>query len=269
MGGRGNIAGVFASFSGGAIRDSNIVIGQGRGGGGGGEPVEFTGNVTLQSLTLDDADLQRIFDRRINGGDIARAVGAPDGSIVQIELGDRGDLSNTSVGRRGDTVINVSVSHPYINIQTRQIFVNKDADDIRIENIFYENKQSAPSRTGFRIFSAQVAGARALGASSISTTSIGTYPRLLEGSVTGYYVWAVFGYNAKLPSSIRSQLPKNLRRAKDLNTLMSLKGGRRWWLVNGRGMDLKFDLNPNSTSSRTLRDYASARNIPIPDGVRI
>lgn len=62
----------------------------------------------------------------------------------------------------------------------------------------------------------------------------------------GYYRWPRLGFDAALPGRIVRRLPRSLRHARRLLDLMQSKAGRDWWRRHGIGLDVAFDLRPDS-----------------------
>ena len=108
------------------------------------------------------------------------------------------------------------------------------------------------------MFNNQVENLRAAGVSRIQTAAI------REG-VNGYYTWARLGYDGEFSGSIRRQLqnprraPASLSKMTRVSELMRSAEGRNWWRENGESLDLEFDLDPDSTSSRVLAEYMQKR----------
>jgi SPP1 gp7 family putative phage head morphogenesis protein len=111
---------------------------------------------------------------------------------------------------------------------------------------------------GARIFARQVDTLRAAGFKRIDTFAAGSYG---DEEFNGYWTWAVFGFDAKLPTRIASKLPPELAEAKSVSDLMASAEGQTWWKINGKGLDMSFDLDPNSRSSQKLDLYLAAKGI--------
>ncbi len=65
----------------------------------------------------------------------------------------------------------------------------------------------------------------------------------------GYYTWARFGFEARLPSSFGCP---------SLLDLMSTDRGRKLWLDKGFELEMFFDLGPQSRSLHALKRYVHA-----------
>ncbi len=71
----------------------------------------------------------------------------------------------------------------------------------------------------------------------------------------GYYTWARFGFTAALTEKERAKLPANLAQATTVNELLDLAGGKEWWLTNGTGRQMEFDLSAGSSSRKRFDRY--------------
>jgi hypothetical protein len=191
-------------------------------------------NIRVQVTNIGRRAIREVFGRDLSNQEIAWAVGALDGS----------ELNVTDI--QGD--IYVRITHPWIRNQERTI--KKDRDGIQIQNNYFIKVGDAPSQVGIRSFAREVFGARALGITRIKTYAAGDR----MSSYNGYYTWARFGYNAPLYPREIAILPEELEGSVDLNDIFN-RGGAEWWKDNGSSREMEFDLRDRSQSMLRLLEY--------------
>lgn len=155
--------------------------------------------------------------------------------------------------------MNVFASDNNGNILNRNIRADGDGG-IYIHNQSFELSGKMKGR-GLEIFSAQVDGARAIGASKMTCTAAGAGSAAAGGNkeYNGYYTWPRFGYDAELgPEHIRN-LPGEAKSVTHVGNLMETPAGRDAWKKHGSAIDVSFDLSNSSINLERLRSYKKAR----------
>jgi SPP1 gp7 family putative phage head morphogenesis protein len=178
--------------------------------------------------------LRRLFRRDISNEELAGAVGALDGAELIV--------------RRYRDGVFIEISHPEISTQERVI--ERDSRGLFVDNQYFRKRSDRPG-VGRDSFVRQVLNAQRLGIKYIKTHAAG---HRHHPSFNGYYTWPRLGYNARLTPEERAALPREFRRARDLNDLFEM-GGADWWKEYGTERDMRFDLDPDSRSFKLLRLY--------------
>ena|GEM_PF-4875624 len=117
--------------------------------------------------------------------------------------------------------------------------------------------------TATRVFAKMVERMKAAKISRIDGLCVGNYD---DPKWNGYYTWARFGFNAKLPDATIEALAKDgLPGVSDMNDLMLKYGdkGADWWCKNGFKMKLTFDLDDKSRSMEVWRQYLTKKGIIV------
>jgi len=125
-----------------------------------------------------------------------------------------------------------------------------DAGELVIHNQFLEVFGTGEGM-GTEILARQIQAARNAGVSKLRTEAA------RAENYNGYYTWARLGYDAKLPDYAKQEFPK----LDKISDLMMTEKGRSWWKKNGKTIDMDFDLDPNSRSSKIFESYLSAKGI--------
>ena len=150
----------------------------------------------------------------------------------------------------------VSIIHPYVDEQQRGFRRDRDSR-LYIWNHRFEKRHAAPAGIGLQSFVQQVSGARKLGVARIETFATG---EAHDRRYNGYYVWALFGYDAPLTLAEQRLLLPPLRGAKTLNELFEL-GGESWWQEHGTARRMVFELAAESTMMKRLRAYLRKKGL--------
>jgi hypothetical protein len=110
---------------------------------------------------------------------------------------------------------------------------------------------------GVRAFLRQVNGARRLGLKHFELFAAGH-----SGSADefGYYVWARYGFDARLRDEEQATLPMSLKGVTNLNQLI-LSGGQAWWRRFGNARSMSFDLADDSEMMKVFRSYLKEKGI--------
>jgi hypothetical protein len=111
---------------------------------------------------------------------------------------------------------------------------------------------------GTQAFAEQVDALRRMGVDRIETLAA------RSKNMNGYYTWPRLGYDGRIPAKKIAKLPPDLKsqmgESKMISTLFKTEAGREWWKQNGVSLPLRFDLSPESDSSRTLASYLAERS---------
>jgi hypothetical protein len=203
-----------------------------------------TPNVAITSQTQGALDLQReYFGRELSANELGGLVGAQDNSTLEI----------VNYGNQ----IAITVKNEHIKEQLR--FIEQDyKGNLFIKNYYFETNPGSPPGFGTKVFTDQVNAARAMGVKYIKTGAEGDNPKF-----NGYYTWPRLGYDGELWRAIElAKIPKKIRKGMKSDTIQELfktPEGRNWWKKNGTTIQLQFDLDPNSISSKVLDAYNEER----------
>lgn len=193
--------------------------------------------------------MNRIFGRVISDDEIATLAGAIDGSFVRVE------------GRSPD--LSVRLHHKDVERHELNIGINNYNERyIRIDNTVLKTRGE---KIGLKQLCRIVDQAKKFDFTYIELEAEGDFQN--SDRMNGYYVWAKYGFNARLEIYEQQQLPEELRfisaqgRTKPVETLneLMLIGGQDWWRIHGKEKYMVFDLSENSISNQILtklRDIA-------------
>ena len=184
--------------------------------------------------------VREMLGRKVSDRDLAWAMGALDGSQVEVMELMTGDIY-------------VITRHP--DLRTQERYLTMERGQPVIKNEYFAKRDGTPAGIGAKSFGRQVVGAQRLGIKKIRTLAAGSYGE----SMNGYYTWPRLGYNAPLSDFYQQALPPNLK-SKDLHELFAKPGGPEWWLVSGAGIDVEFDLTPGSAHERRMWEYLRKRD---------
>ena len=191
----------------------------------------------------DFKELQTFLGRNISANEIGDMIGAPDGSIIDIES--------------GSSAVWITAKHPSVSDMKRTL-MREDGNLVMINNILVLN-DTAPKGMGTAIVTRQVEAARQLGISKIEMFATGNAQ---SREFNGYYTWPRLGFNAEIPTGTISRIPSEIKGTMRDNTMLELyrtQAGRDWWRENGSNSRLAFDTSPNSKSSQALDAYNEER----------
>lgn len=187
---------------------------------------------------------RELVGRDFSDEELALAVGALDGSKLQVRI------------RKG-VELAIEVENERVLEQTR--FLRRDADgDLCIWNFRLE-KAPGVYGVGLESLLRQIRGARALEVRRIECWAAGN-PK--DTRYTGYFRWAVYGFDAPLTQSEKEVLWQDPRFAEvvSLNDLV-LRGGKDWWRRRGSERKMVFVPDEQSNMMVVLRAYL-AENHP-------
>lgn len=181
-----------------------------------------------------------LFGQDVSRERIAGAIGALDGASIKFAV----------EGRR----LVVYAKHPDVTHQVRHIY-RKGRRLVLYNELFMKAPMARPG-VGADMLARQVEFAPGLGFKGITTEAAGSID---SDTFNGYYTWPRFGYDAPIPSYLRSDLPANLRSARTILDLFETDAGREWWRQHGETVIMNFDLSPNSRSRQVLERYRAEK----------
>lgn len=193
-------------------------------------------NITVKYGQGAEDFARELLGQRLPEAELAALAGALDGSTVHVSAHTDGLFFN--------------VQHPDILFQQRRL--SKDElGRLYVRNLYIEKQQWGRPLTGLRALLRQIEFGRQAGVQYLSTSAAG---KPGKDGLNGFYTWARYGFEAELPENRRRFLPDEMSDIKTLNELMQ-RGGADWWDDNGIGLEMTFDLAPNSSMMKTLLQY--------------
>lgn len=188
---------------------------------------------------------RQLFGHRPADDDLARLAGAMDGATVIVSA------------NRKKNWLYLFVSDP--RFDRYETSVRRDADSRLFAYIHHVYVAAGHTGQGYglRAFLRQVNGARRLGLKRFELFAAG-----YSGSddEIGYYVWARYGFDARLRDEEQATLPAPLKGSTNLNQLI-LSGGRAWWKRFGNARSMSFDLADGSEMMNVFRSYLKEQGI--------
>lgn len=198
-------------------------------------------------------------DRPLTNEEMAALTGAPPGSEVRVTRASLGGPVRLQVtGANG-----LRMDRTIAKDGRGRVYASND--------LFTIDRSAQGSGIGQRAFRNQVDALTRAGASHINVYAAGNGNGNINspastGTYNGYYTWARFGYNAPLSRGhARDAAAAGVGRRGDgsapthISDLMKTPAGRNWWKAHGSGTNMVFDLNRNSLSQRTLKNYTRQR----------
>lgn len=210
----------------------------------------FSGNATVD---IDGDRLEfkefskRFFGKILTDKEITRLAGAPDGSRIKVLYS---DANGVTLDIENDF---------YIETSTRTISKEIGSGKLVIYNENLRLKDTAPEAFGLRIFATEVRQAAALSIDHIQVLAGGNQ----GGNMNGYYTWARYGFEARIPNSVLRNLPASLQKSETILDLFETEEGRRWWETFGRSVLMIFDLTQESRSLSVLEKCLLSKAISI------
>lgn len=186
--------------------------------------------------------IDKIIGKTLSDSELSMLVGAIDDSNVEFSE----YAQNTLIAQ---------IKHKHILEQVR-LFGKTKTDVLYLKNEVFQTHPESPKKIGLISLAREIYQAKNLGFSYIRTFASG---KKGEESI-GYYVWARFGFNAPLTTKEKAKLPDFLKSANDLNDIFLL-GGKFWWLQNGTGRDMIFELSENKTSYQIWQAYLQEKGV--------
>jgi hypothetical protein len=185
---------------------------------------------------------RRLFQRTLDPHEYASLAGAPDDAKVEV-----GALDGMLYLEMGDPATAAYRAYYYVCRAAGRITLRNEGFHIHLRRL-----QSAGF--GLQVFFRQARNAVMLGVDRITAVA----GRSCDEN--GYYTWPRFGFNGRLPQSLRRILPTGCRGARDVLAVMESEEGRRWWREHGDTVRVTFDLTDGSRSRKTLREYVASKN---------
>lgn len=186
---------------------------------------------------------RNLFGKHVSLDNIAAVAGATPGSRVTI----------TSAGPRH---LDVQVSDLYHTMhRTIEARPGRSGRSLTIHNEFFGTSGPKGTGLGTKIFANQVKAAAAGGFHELTTYAS------RQKNMNGYYTWARTGYDARIPSSVKRQLPASLKGARNVSDLMKTQAGRAFWKDKGVSLSMKFNLRSGSRSRKVLDAYVKERGL--------
>jgi hypothetical protein len=186
-----------------------------------------------------DADgvARELFGRRLQPWEYAGLAGAPDDALVEVG----------TLGRWLYLELSGPPEQAYRAFQLvlrvgRSLVVANDGF-----HIFRKRQQGRG--LGIGVFARQLDHARRLGICRIETVAG------RRSNENGYYTWPRFGFDGRLPPSIRESLPAGLNHCQSVLDVMDREAGRDWWRAHGISMPVTFDVTSRSRSWVVFRRY--------------
>lgn len=201
--------------------------------------IRFTDREAVETASM------KLFGRKLSPAEMASLAGAENGSNVWI--------TSERKGR-----IEISWNHGGVDAYR---IVTKN----HIHNASFSVSASGHGKgAAGRMMSRQIAIARKIGVKKITTEAARSSPGLIarglsKNPMVGYKVWPKFGYNAKIPSSVKRRLPQELRSAKTVQDLYKTQKGRDAWAEHGKSTYMTLDLTAGSQSMRVFNAYRKSK----------
>jgi len=223
----------------------------GGGGAGAGHPV---GSVPYEEGHPGDMSQASkiLFGKELNEEEWKKMVGAPPGSTLKIDYADY-----KSNAKKSEDMASIKVMVKGGGIEDMGLYYSASGSGKKSIYIDVLSLGKTGTGEGTRITQSIIEEGRVKGFTEISLTAAKGYNPQANIYFNGQYTWARLGWNADAPKN-------NPFGAKDLNELMSTKEGRNYWKEKAGGnrltnLKMKFDLNPNSTSSKIFDAYIKAK----------
>jgi len=189
------------------------------------------------------AMVRRFFGRRLDRGQLAALVGAPEHAEVEVGVYQGGlhlEFSDPPRYRyRGVSRVAPRPGRPVLIIDA--LHIHRPA--LRGQGL------------GLTIFSRQLATADRL-----HILRIETYAGR-RNDENGYYTWPRYGFAGRLPRWLQARLSPALAGAVDVLDLMESAAGRAWWRRRGAAMHLVFDASYNSRCQQVFARYGVEKGV--------
>ena len=186
--------------------------------------------------------IEKIIGKSLSDAELSMLVGAIDYSTVEFSE----YANNTFLAQ---------IKHKHILEQVR-LLGKTSSGVLYLKNEVFQTHPDSPKKIGLVSLAREIYQAKNLGFSYIRTFASGK-----KGDENiGYYIWARFGFNAPLTAKEKAKLPDFLKSANDLNDIFLL-GGKFWWLQNGTGRDMIFELGENKKSYQIWQAYLQEKGV--------
>ena len=174
-------------------------------------------------------------------------------------LGGLGDDTSSvvSIGKStmsGDESYSVVISNSDGYKADRILTVDYDGNVI-VKNAWFKVHDSGKG-LGSEIFARQVQAARSAGVKYLECEAA------RSSGMNGYITWAKFGYDGEIPEGYQEDIEEFFGESiVTMQGLMKTTGGKEWWEEHGGTWAARFDLDPDSYSSRRLDKYLEKKKI--------
>ena len=213
----------------------------------GGITIDQPGDATLD---LDEAETGRLFM-------------IPDGSIVwALTLREQGEAP---------AGLDVMSNNPFMaEDENTSVIAYRDDEgtSLRVDALYIRRlvlAEDAPERLATVAFGLMAISAYRLGFDHISLFAAGNGPIDPDDpdGFVGFAVWPKFGFDAPLePAEMNPAPSEALRACRTVQEVVALDS--EWWIVHGRGRDMRFDLSADSRSWGILLNYLY-QSLPLPE----
>ena len=180
---------------------------------------------------------QDMFGGAVAAEELSAAAGALAGSILR-----------ASVWKQ--TELRIEIQHLYIAEYTL-MFRKDEANRLYIWNDRIEKRFDAPKGALLDCHLSQVKNAPRLGVQRLELYAAGNRN---DTRYNGYFVWPLYGYDAKLTRAEQLLLTNELVGVQTIQEIFA-RGGEEWWSQHGDGRKMVFDLAPDSQMSKRLQVY--------------
>lgn len=187
------------------------------------------------------AIIRRLFDRALEGDQLAALAGAPAGTNVDLGV------------YRGGLLLEFSDPAFHRIHGVTRVVSRSGRLVLLIDALHVRQAAMRGHGLGLRVFSRQLASAERFGFARIETHAG------RRDDENGYYTWPRYGFAGHLPDVVRRRLPPALAGAIDVLDLMESEPGRDWWRRRGVALRLAFDVRPGSRSQRAFLHYRALR----------
>jgi hypothetical protein len=201
---------------------------------------QYAATTTVHKNGSTHAIAEQWFGRRLKPADYISLTGSLPGAHIRVETQER--------------QLHIHVEHPHYELH--RIVQRKNDETLVIHNESFYLKDGVPRGTGIatRVFARQVDGAYRMGITKISTLAAGDAREIHRDpdALSGWYVWARLGYNARVPGHIAELLQRVPSSSPLHRLLFDTPGGADFWRALGEGFHGTFDPRPDSPHRRRL-----------------
>ena len=179
-------------------------------------PTPDSTKVTISDEALEDA--RKLFNNpELTPLDLASMAGVPGEAEVTITSTD-GDLA-------------IRAEHPKFKTLVRGIEADKEGITLHNSHIIIKDEYRKQG-LGLEVFMRQVEYASRFGINRISADADGTYETSQKGGKSGYFYWAVLGFNGAIPERCQkllqsSKLPTEVKSFTKIQELMRFSASTR------------------------------------------
>lgn len=203
----------------------------------------FNGRVTVGF----SEEIPREWRDALSPGVASRLMGAMDGAAITVKM--------------TEEALILEARHAMLDGEMlREIREDESGLQLMLNESFMLKEKHQSAGIGARSFAIEAHEASAQGFAKIITDAAGSFS---SNTFNGYYTWPRLGYNSALTQREIALLPQDLSSARTVLDLLETEDGRTWWLRNGSGRKMEFDLSPDSRSWRILLTYMEEKGIKL------